>query len=93
MKFRFVIVLLALCLNACNVHRVHEKTAQSQAEPAGLVQVNKSQFDTSFLLPDTNLNQYKKIILSDLDFSNVKIIKPASSHAFQQPWELTKEDK
>jgi len=93
MKFRFVIVLLALCLNACNVHRVHEKTAQSRAEQAGLVQVNKSQFDAAFLLPGANLNQYKKIILSNVDFSDVKIIKPSSSHAFQQTWELTNEDK
>ena len=91
MKFRFVIVLFALCLNACNAHRAQEKTAESRAEQSGLVQVNKTQFDAAFLLPDANLNQYKKIILSDLDFSDVKIIKPSSSS--QQPWELTDEDK
>ena len=93
MKFLLVVVVLIVCLCSCNIHKVHEKTARIQAEHAGLIAIAKPEFDTSFVLPGATLSQYKKIILNDLDFSSVKIIKPSSSHHFQESWELTEEDK
>ncbi|RYY76344.1 MAG: DUF3313 family protein [Gammaproteobacteria bacterium] len=93
MKFSFAFVLFIFLLSGCNIHKIHEKTAQDQAEKEGLVAISKPEFDASFILPGASLGQYKKIILNDLDFSRVKIIKPSSSHSFQELWELTEKDK
>lgn len=92
MKFQIVLTLLALGLSGCHIVKPHEKVAQTQAQAAGLVAVHKPQFDSSFILPQTNFGQYTKIIVSDLDLSTVKIIKPNASLAFDQPWELNKDD-
>lgn len=93
MKLQIVIALFALGLSACHIVKPHEKIAQTQAQEAGLVAVHKPQFDTSFILPQTNFSQYTKIIVSDLDLSSVKIIKPNTSRAFEEPWGLNKDDK
>jgi hypothetical protein len=93
MKFLFVLAVLCLGLCSCNIHKIHEKTAQSQAEQAGLTVISNPEFDASFLLSGADVSRYKKIILNELDFSGVKIIKPASSRSFQEPWELTEKDK
>ena len=93
MKILLIVTVIAISLCGCNIHKAHEKTAHSQAEQAGLIAIAKPEFDTSFVLPGATLSQYKKIILNDLDFSSVKIIKPSSSHHFQESWELTEEDK
>ena len=92
MKLQIVIALFALGLSGCHIVKPHEKIAQTQAQAAGLVAIHKPQFGTSFILPQTNFSQYTKIIVSDLDLSTVKIIKPNTSLAFEQPWELNKDD-
>ncbi len=93
MKCLSVLAVFILGLSSCNIHKIHEKAAQGQAEQAGLVAISKAEFDISFLLPGADVSQYKKIILNDLDFSGVKIIKPASSRNFQKSWNLTEDDK
>ena len=93
MKFLFVFAVFILGLCSCNIHKIHEKTAQEQAGQGGLIAISRPEFDISFLLPGADLSQYKKVILNDLDFSGVKIIKPASSRNFQEEWELTEDDK
>jgi hypothetical protein len=93
MKYPILIAALAVSLSACGILKPHEKTTQSQAQEAGLVAVHKPHFDASYALPNANFGQYKKIILSDLDLSTTKIIKPNSSRAFDEPWELNNDDR
>jgi hypothetical protein len=92
MKLQIVIAVFALGLSGCHIVKPHEKIVQGQAQQAGLVAIHKPQFDVSFTLPQTNFSQYTKIIVSDLDLSSVKIIKPNTSRAFEEPWELNKDD-
>lgn len=93
MKLHVVVTLIAISLSACGFVKPHEKTAQSQAQQAGLAAIHKPEFDASFVSLQTNFGQYKKIIVSDLDLSTVKIIKPSTSRAFDEPWELNESDK
>jgi len=93
MKSPIFIAALIVSLSACGILKPHEKTTQTQAEAAGLVAVHKPHFDASYSLPSANFMQYKKIILTDLDLSATKIIKPNSAHAFDEPWELNDDDK
>ena len=93
MKPQLLISLLALSLSACSTLQPHEKAADAQAKQAGLVDVKKSRFDVSYVLHAANINQYKKIILSDLDLSNVKITRSTAMGIHETPWELNDDDK
>lgn len=93
MKLQFLIVLLALGLSSCSTLQPHEKVTDSQAKQAGLVEVKKSRFDASYVLPAANLSQYKKVILNDLDLSNVKITRSAVQRIHETPWELNDGDR
>lgn len=93
MKSPIVVAILMLSMTACGYMKPHEKAALHQAESAGLVSVKKPHFDVSFALPNTQFAQYKKVILSDLDFSSTKVITPSTMRPFEAPWELTDEDK
>lgn len=93
MKHPILIAALAVSLSACGILKPHEKATLSQAQQAGLVAVHKPHFDVSYVSPDANLGQYKKIILSDLDLSATKILKPNTSRPFEEPWELNNDDK
>lgn len=93
MKLQVIVAVFAIGLSACGLVKPHEKAVQSQAQLAGLVAIHKPQFDAAFVLPHTNLGQYKRIIVSDLDLSSVKIIKPSTSRVFDEPWELNDGDK
>ncbi len=93
MKSPIFIAVIALSLSACGYLKPHEKATQNLSLQAGLVAVHKPHFDASYVLPNANLGQYKKIILSDLDLSATKILKPATSRPFDEPWELNNDDK
>ena len=93
MKHQLLIALLALSLSACSTLQPHEKAADAQAQTAGLAAVKKSHFDISYALPAAQLSQYKKIILTDLDFSSVKIRRSTSPVYNETPWELNDGDK
>ena len=93
MKYQFLIALVALSLSACSTLQPHEKAANAQAQTAGLAAVKKSHFDISYVLPAAQLSQYKKIILSDVDFSSVKIRRSTTSVYDETPWELNDSDK
>lgn len=93
MKFPVIIAFLVLSLSACGYLKQHERVALSQAESAGLVAVKKPHFDASFALPGTNFALYKHIILTDLDFSTTKVVKPSSISPFEVRWELTDDDR
>ncbi len=93
MKPRLLIALLALSLSACSTLQSHEKAANTQAKQTGLVDIKKSNFDVSFALPNAKFTQYKKVILNDLDMSNVKIIRSSTTSIHDTPWELNDADK
>lgn len=93
MKQPLAVVLLALCLSACSGLPPYQQAAAMQAQHAGLMDVKKSHFDVSYVLPDANLSQYKKIIRSDLDLSGVKITRTHSHAMDTTPWELNDKDK
>ncbi len=92
-KPQLLIVLLALNLSACSALQPHEKAADTQAKQAGLVDVKKSNFDVSYVLPAANIGHYKKAILSDLDLSKVKITRSTTLRIQDTPWELNDGDK
>lgn len=93
MKPRLLIALIAISLSACNMTQPHEKLAQEQASKQGLIAVKKGMFDASFVAPNANFEQYKKIRVDDLDLTQVKIRKPTVQRIFDEPWELTDKDK
>ncbi|HWV16717.1 MAG TPA: DUF3313 family protein [Cellvibrio sp.] len=93
MKYLWSTVVIALCLTACSGLQPHEKIIHSQAQQVGLVEVKKSRFDAAFVAPSAAFAQYKKIIIRDLDLSQVTIIEPSSQGAFARPWSLSDEDK
>lgn len=93
MKPHILIILFAIGMSACSFIKPHEKATENQAQQAGLVTVDKSHFDSSFTLPNTHFAQYKKIILSDLDLSATKILRPTGPRALEEPWELNNDDK
>jgi hypothetical protein len=93
MKPQLLIALLALSLSACSTLQSHEKAADAQAKKAGLVDIKKSNFDVSYALPSANIGQYKKIILSDLDLSKVKITRSTTLRYDETPWELNDGDR
>jgi hypothetical protein len=93
MNLKFLIACVALSLSACGTLQPHEKIADSQATQAGLVATKKSSFDTSYVLPAANAKQYKKVLLNDLDLSNVKITRSSVPDIHETPWELNDGDK
>lgn len=86
-------VFLALTLSACTSLQPHEKAANAQAKQAGLVDIKQSNFDVFYGLPTAKFSQYKKVILNDLDMSNVKISRSSMDSIHETPWELTNDDK
>lgn len=93
MKPQFLIAMLALSLSACGTLQPHEKVADAQAKQAGLIAIKKPNFDVSYVLPNANIGQYKNLILSDLDLSNVKITRSTDLRIDDTPWELNAGDK
>lgn len=86
------LMLLALGLSACSM-KPYEKTAQLQAQQAGLVAVAKPQLDATYVAPGVKLATYKKLDIAKLDFSLVKIIDPHVSTYNDQKWELNDSDR
>lgn len=93
MKYSLLIAVVIVSLSACSILQPHEKAAETQANQAGLVGVKKSHFDVSYVLPTANFVQYKKVILDDLDLSNVKIVRSSVPNIHETPWELNDTDK
>lgn len=93
MKYLMTIVILLWGVAGCTSLQQHEKIIQEQAQQAGLVAIAKSRFDSAFVSPSENFRHYKKIIINDLDLSQVAIVEPNSRDAFAYPWTLTDEDK
>jgi Protein of unknown function (DUF3313) len=88
-----IVTVLASCfLVSCASQDRHEKVTQEKANQAGLAAVNTKRFDGTFMVPGTSFAQYKKILVEQLDMSDIKIIQP-SSRSMTKKWELTDKDK
>lgn len=92
---RFVLLVLATSLVAgCSMTKKHEKDAQIKAEKAGLTAVQRTRFDGTFIASGAQFSQYKKLIVEQLDLSDVKVRKQSSNNlAFETPWELNDADR
>lgn len=93
MKRLCLVVAVILAVAGCTGLQQYEKIVQQQAQQEGLVATAKSRFDAAFVLPSAAFAGYKKIIINNLDLSQVAIIEPSSQGSFARPWTLTDEDK
>jgi hypothetical protein len=91
------VVLLALAASlvaGCSITKKHEKEAQIKADKVGLTEVQKTRFDGTFIAPGAQFSQYKKLFVEQLDMSDVKIRKQATSPlTLDTPWELNDADR
>ena len=92
---RFVLLALAASLVAgCSMTKQHEKDAQAKADKAGLTAVQRTRFDGTFIASGAQFSQYKKLIVEQLDLSDVKVRKQSSNNlVFDTPWELNDADR
>src|SRR3954470_5560793 len=93
MKSVPLVLFITLSLAACGITKPHEKTAQENARQQGLSVVAKPRFDATFIASTMHFDQYKKIKIDNLDLSNVKIIEPTTRSSYNEPWQLSDEDK
>lgn len=91
------LALVALAVGAiagCSFTKPHEKDAQLKADKSGLTVVEKSRFDGTFIAKGAEFSQYKKLLVEQLDLSDVKIRKQSSSNMMNDtPWELNDADR
>ena len=92
---KFALLALAASLVAgCSITKKHEKEAQIKADKAGLTVVEKTRFDGTFIAAGAQFSQYKKLIVEQLDMSEVKIRKQSSNNLTNDtPWELNDADR
>lgn len=92
---KFALLALAASLVAgCSMTKKHEKEAQIKADKAGLTVVEKTRFDGTFIAAGAQFSQYKKLLVEQLDMSDVKIRKQSSNNLTNDtPWELNDADR
>lgn len=89
-----LVVLAASVVSGCSLTKPHEKEAQLKADKAGLTAVEKTRFDGTFIAPDAKFSKYTKVLVEQLDLSDVKIRKPTSTNFVSDtPWELNESDR
>lgn len=89
-----LLVLATSLVAGCSMTKKHEKEAQSKADKAGLTVVEKTRFDGTFIAKGAEFSQYKKLLVEQLDLSDVKIRKPSSTNIIDDtPWELNDSDR
>lgn len=89
-----VVGLLGSVAAGCTMTKKHEKDAQLKADKEGLTVVNDSRFDGTFVAPNAQFAQYKKLFIEQLDLSDVKIRKQSSTSLINDtPWELNDNDR
>ena len=70
-----VIALAAGVVAGCSLTKPHEKAAAAKADQAGLSAVERSRFDGTFVAPNAQFAQYRKLLVEQLDLSEVQIRK------------------
>lgn len=95
-SFSVKLVLIAFSVSvigACSITKPHEKEAALKASQAGLSEVESSRFDGTFVAPNAKFSQYKKLLVEQLDLSDVKIRKQSTDKINDTPWELSDADR
>ncbi|EIK43824.1 putative lipoprotein [Cellvibrio sp. BR] len=90
------LVLIALAtgvISGCSMTKPHEKDAALKADQAGLSAVEDSRFDGTFVAPNAQFAQYSKLLVEQLDLSEVKIRKQSTDKINDTPWELSDADR
>jgi hypothetical protein len=90
------LVLIALAtgvISGCSMTKPHEKDAALKADQAGLSAVEDSRFDGTFVAPNAQFAQYRKLLVEQLDLSEVKIRKQSTDKINDTPWELSDADR
>lgn len=90
------LVLIALVTGAivsCSMTKPHEKAAALKASQAGLSAVETSRFDGTFVAPNAKFSQYTKLLVEQLDLSDVNIRKQSTDKINDTPWELSDADR
>jgi hypothetical protein len=90
------LVLIALAtgvIGGCSMTKPHEKDAALKADQAGLSAVEDSRFDGTFVAPNAQFAQYRKLLVEQLDLSEVKIRKQSTDKINDTPWELSDADR
>lgn len=90
------LVLIALAtavISGCSMTKSHEKDAALKADQAGLSAVEDSRFDGTFVAPNAQFAQYSKLLVEQLDLSEVKIRKQSMDKINDTPWELSDADR
>lgn len=89
-----LIGLLGSVVAGCSITKNHEKEAQVKADKEGLSVVKDSKFDGTFVAPNAQFAQYKKLFVEQLDLTDVKIRKQSNpSLVHDTPWELNDSDR
>ncbi|QEY14513.1 DUF3313 family protein [Cellvibrio sp. KY-GH-1] len=89
-----LIALASVLVAGCSVTKKHEKDAQVKADKEGLSVVKDSKFDGTFVAPNAQFAQYKKLFVEQLDMTDVKIRKLSNTNfSNDTPWELNDNDR
>lgn len=88
-----LIALAASVISGCSMTKPHEKEAALKADQAGLSAVSDSRFDGTFVAPNAQFAQYSKLLVEQLDLSEVKIRKQSTDKIKDTPWELSDADR
>lgn len=88
-----LIALAAGVIGGCSMTKPHEKEAAIKADQAGLSAVEDSRFDGTFVAPNAQFSQYSKLLVEQLDLSEVKIRKQSTDKINDTPWELSDADR
>ncbi len=89
-----MIGLLGSVVAGCSMTKNHEKEAQIKADKEGLSAVKDSKFDGTFVAPNAQFAQYKKLFVEQLDLTDVKVRKQSNPSLINDtPWELNDNDR
>jgi hypothetical protein len=89
-----LIALAGVLVTGCSMTKNHEKEAQIKADKEGLSVVKNSNFDGTFVAPNAQFSQYKKLFVEQLDLTDVKVRKQSNtSIIYDTPWELNDADR
>lgn len=88
------ILAVALLVSGCAAPKKHERNAMMKADAEGLSVIDSANFDGTFVAPNVDFSQYRRLLVEQLNVDDVVIRKPtALSPSQNTPWELNDNDK
>lgn len=89
-----LIALAASVIVGCSTTKQQEQSTPLKADKAGLTAVEQTHLDGTFIAAGAHLAKYKKLIVEQLDLSNVKVRKQPPSNSYEEtPWQLNDDDR